>query len=504
MTEADLRLSRLEELALLERQIELQEGLPHLHGWKFYSWARKFFESTEKDNLLCAANQISKSSIQIRKVIDWATDRRKWPGLWPRRPLQFWYLYPTYQVATIEFKKKWIPEFMPRGKFVEHPDYGWRPEWKNGVIVAVHFNTDVSVYFKTYAMDVQDLQTGSVDALFLDEECPEELLPELQMRLAARGGYFHAVFTPTLGQEIWRCAIEEIGKKSETFRGAQKQQVSMFDCLYYEDGTRSPWTLEAIQRAVNACKSEAQVQRRIYGKFISDEGLKYPSFERQHNVIAEEEVPKDWDVFVGADVGSGGADNHPSAIVFLAVNPQRTKGIVFKGWRGDDIITTASDLVSRVAIMAAGLPVKRIFYDYASRDFYTIAQGMGLPVEAAEKSHSIGEQVVNVLFKNRMLVVYDTAELDPLAVELTTLKQATPKRHAKDDYADAMRYALTKVDWDWSVLSSKAPTEEVKPKSEIDLRRESYFGAAEDMQGAYEQEIDSWNELMSVGGSDGL
>ncbi len=487
----------MQELELRERHLELIEGLPHLYGWRFYKWSRAFFESKQRENLLCAANQISKSSTQIRKVIHWATDQSLWPDLWPRKPLQFWYLYPTYQVATIEFKKKWTPEFMPRGKFAEDKIYGWRPEWKNGVIVAAHFNSQVSVYFKTYAMDVQDLQTGSVDALFLDEECPEDLLPELQMRLAAKGGYFHAVFTPTLGQEVWRCAMEEIGKKSETFKGAHKQQVSMYDCLYYEDGTKSPWTIEAIERAKSACKSEAQIQRRVYGRFISDEGLKYPGFDRSKNLVADQEPPKGWDIYVGADIGSGGADNHPAAIVFLAVNPSRTKGIVFKGWRGDDVITTAADVVQKVVELSAGLTITRIFYDFASKDFYTIAQSMGLNVEAAEKAHTIGEQVVNVLFKNKMMSICETAELDPLCVELSTIKLSTPKRQAKDDYADALRYAVTKVEWDWSSINPKSPQAAPTIKTEIQLRRE--YVCSEQAEADAAREFEEWNELYQGG-----
>jgi phage terminase large subunit-like protein len=378
----------------------------------------------------------------------------------------------------------------------EHPVYGWRPEWKNGVIVAVHFNSGVSIYFKTYAMDPQDLQTGSVDALFLDEECPEELLAELHMRLVATGGYFHAVFTPTLGQEVWRRAFEERGKKNETYVTAFKQQVSMYDCLFYEDGTRSHWTVEAIERAKNSCKSDAQVQRRVFGRCVSDEGLKYGSFSRAKNVIPEKQPPKHWDIFVGVDIGSG-EDNHPSAIVFLAVNPERTHGEIFKGWRGDDVITTASDVVQRVLVMSAGLKIERIFYDYASRDFYNIAQGMGLPVEAAEKSHTVGEQVLNVLFRNQLLSIYDSAELDPLCVELTTLKASTPKRVAKDDYCDAARYAVTKVEWDWSILNIKAPVEETKPKTEIELRREFVSSEVLEDQNP-EAEFEEWNALLAV------
>ena len=50
-----------ERLRLREERMGYMRGLPHLHGWKWYKWAREFFESTNRQNFLCAANQISKS-----------------------------------------------------------------------------------------------------------------------------------------------------------------------------------------------------------------------------------------------------------------------------------------------------------------------------------------------------------------------------------------------------------------------------------------------------------
>ena len=230
----------LEKEKLLKQQLKLQEGLPHLYGWKWYPWARKFYESRNKMTLLCAANQISKSSTQIRKCIDWATNQHKWKTLWKRRPYQFWYLYPTKEVATIEFNKKCITEFLPRGEFKDDPIYGWTAEYRSRDIFALHFNCGVSVYFKAYSQDVQHLQTGSCDAIFTDEELPEELYDELNIRTAATDGYFSMVFTATLVQQIWRDAIEGRGY-IEKFPDALKIQVSMYDCLEYEDGTKAHW-----------------------------------------------------------------------------------------------------------------------------------------------------------------------------------------------------------------------------------------------------------------------
>lgn len=498
-----------EELRLLERKIALQKGLPHLHGWKFYNWSREFFDSRNHECFISAANQISKSSTQIRKVIHWATATDLWPELWVNQPRQFWYLYPTRDVCHVEWVKKWKPEFMPRGEFEQHPVYGWKAEYYHNRIFAIHFNSGVSVYFKTYGQDVQDLQTGTVSYLALDEETPEELMGELLMRLAATNGYISGVFTPTLGQEYWRQVIEVRGTM-ERFPSALKLQVSMFDCLQYEDGSKSPWTLEQIHRAINSCKNDAEIQRRVYGKFIVDEGLKYASFSRTKNVKPGHPLPKNWNIFVGADPGSGG-ENHPAAIAFVAVSPDWKQGRVFRGWRGDGVVTTVSDVVEKVIELSKDLhdrPVQ-VFYDWASRDFFNIATQMGLQVQPAEKSHVIGEQVVNVLFKNEMLAIYDYPELDPLCVELSNLKSKTAKTKAKDDFCDALRYAVSRIPWDWSAIRSDLPitvkeralTAEARAEQEYLRDRRQFASPTEQAEAnTIDQELEAWNELMEFYG----
>lgn len=504
MTKRDAleRLEKLERLQLLEAKIHLQANLPHLHGWKLYQWAKDYWDSLEKIQLICAANQISKSSTQIRKHIHMATSIDEWPKWWRNTPRMFWYLYPTRDVAHVEWEKKWVPEFMPRNEFKDHPQYGWRQELFHNRIFAIHWNSGVSTYFKTYKQDVQDLQTGTVAKLDLDEECPEELMSELMMRLAATDGYLSAVFTPTLGQEYWRQAIEERGKY-ERFPGAFKRQVSMFDCLKYADGSNSPWTEEQITRAINSCKSPQEVERRVYGKFIVADGLKYPSFHRQKNTKPGHPIPKTWSHWVGVDPGSGG-DNHPAAISIVAVSPDWRQGRVWKGWRGDGVVTTAGDCVTKTMEMIRGLDNVRVFYDWGCRDFFTIAQQAGLQVEAAEKSHAIGEPILNVLFKNQMLWIYDYPELDPLCLELSSLKSSTAKNKAKDDFIDSVRYAVTKVPWDWeAILGTKVIEAAAKPKlsnqaQAIQDRRDYWDGKQkEESLITIDQELDEWNTLMN-------
>jgi hypothetical protein len=302
------------ELKLNQDKLKLIEGLPHRFQWKWYTWARQFYESKNKLILLTAANQTSKSSTQIRKCIELATNKALWPTLWRTRPQQFWYLYPTKDLATTEFEKKWVTEFLPRGDFKTHPDYGWRAEYSGGRIYALHFNTGITVYFKTYAQDVTGLQASSAHAIFCDEELPVEIFPELQFRLAATDGYFSMVFTATLNQDFWRRAIERVGFADEVFPQAFKQQITMFDCLYYEDGTLGAFTEERIKQIIAMCPNENEVQRRVFGKFVKNEGRLVPSFMPNKHVIKPITLGSDYKVYSGVDIGSGGKA-HPADCV---------------------------------------------------------------------------------------------------------------------------------------------------------------------------------------------
>lgn len=428
---------KLEKAKLLEQKLLLKKNLPHLYGYKFYPWARKFFESTNKVNILCSGNQISKSSTQIRKVIHWATSPKLWPILWPHmpHPRLFLYFYPSSYLATIEFENKWIPEFLPRNDLQNHPLYGWHAEYRAKYIQTLKFNSGITVAFKTYSQDVTDLQASTPAAVFIDEEPPEEIVPEIQARLFATNGYIHFAFTPTLGQEFFREAIEETGPK-ERFKTALKLQVSMYDCLTYEDGTPSFWTKERIEQIKNSCKSDAEIKRRVYGRFVLDSGLKYQAFDPARNVIEPVDIPRDWSVYIGVDSGSGGRFSHPSAVCFVAMRPDYQLGYVFKGRRFDGMQTTNSDLVSLVMDMKRDLknPVIGVFYDYAATDLRAIAYQMGETWIPAEKSHLIGEQYVNVSLKNKMLQIFDLDENYTLISELKSVKVSTPKNQAHDDH----------------------------------------------------------------------
>jgi hypothetical protein len=420
----------------------------------------------------------------------------------------FWYLYPTLEVATVEFHEKWVKEFLPKGEFKNHPKYGWTEEYRAKKIHCIRFNSGVTVYFRSYAQDSEDLQTASLFAIFCDEELPIELYPELNARISAASirGYWHMCFTATIGQEQWRLTMEERGTKHELFKKAFKLQVSLYDCKKYMDGKPSPWTDEIIQETVDACATDAEVQRRVWGKFVLDEGLMFSSFSKKGNVTKSHALPKNWTIWTGIDYGSGGKTGHPASIVFLGVSPDFTQGRVFKAWRGDKIETTAGDILDQYTRMKGKMKPVGEFYDHQHRDLYTVAQRRkpAIPLQKAEKGQDVGISTMNTLFKLEMLKIYEDdqdTEIPKLVQELMAVRTETPKPKRKDDLCDALRFAVAKVPWNYAAKKAK----KVVDDSNL-TEREREWNRQKEARGGVdllEAEIDLANEAFDYEGDFG-
>ena len=143
-----------------------------------------------------------------------------------------------------------------------------------------------------------------------------------------------------------------------------------------------------------------------------------------------------------------------------------------------------------------------IFFDYHAKDFGTICSRKGLSVMKADKSHNLGESVLNVLFKNGSLLVFDLPQLDELVFELTNLKLDIAKRSARDDAADALRYCLSRVPFNWAKLGVamqlQKPTETKilsKQEQEFQDRRSGIFSGKQEDRISIDDELSAWGEL---------
>jgi len=414
---------------------------------------------------MTAANQIGKSTAQIRRWINWATDQSLWPELWPgafalgKKPNLFWYLYPDSKTFETEWETKWIP-LLPKREGEEDPEfwaiYGWEHIKKAGLIIGIRFNSGIRGEYRFYSQDTSNLQAGTVYYVAFDEELPVEHMTELEFRLSDTNGYMSGVFTATLGQKFWWDVMEGVGEE-ERKTAAWKKQVSLYDCQEFEDGTLTKWTDSEIARAKLRCATEADIQRRIYGKFASAGNLKYESFDKPKNCVSPMAIPPSWKIYAGVDVGSG-KGNHKAAISFIAVNPEYTQGRVFFAWRGDHVRTTAGDVLTQYRTMKMqlelkGLRIEAAAYDWAAKDFFTIATSYGEAFQSAIKNRDVGEMTGNALFKNGMLLLHNNdPEIEKLVSEILSTTNRTDTSHNQDDLLDATRYAWMLIPWDWTAL----------------------------------------------------
>lgn len=435
--------------SLLERKLYIRDNVPFLPdaGHKLYQWQHDFIESTNKVNLLTAANQVGKSSSGIIKCLRWAYTPELWPSLWKRRPTLFWYFYPTLDNATLEFETKWLPTYMPKECMKNDPRYGYRVEYdKDRKIKYIMTATGIMILFRSYEIQPKNIQAATVFAVFADEECPISHYPEINARLMSTDGYYHNIFTATLGQEYLRRAMEERNTDNETFKVAFKKQVSLYECLTYKDGSPSTvWTKKRIEEEIAKCSSKEEVDRRILGKFVKTAGLRYSSFSFNKNVKEAHPIPKSWLIYAGIDYGSGGDRNHPSAIVFVGVSPDYLNARVFKCWRGDGIKTTQGDVIEKYIELSQGMDVIEASYDYSAADMDVLAARHGVMLKKANKDRSYGIPLVNTLFSNGQLIIYRGDENDKLIAECQTVADSQNGKAHGDDLSDGLRYAVAAI-----------------------------------------------------------
>lgn len=427
-----------------------------------------------------------------------------------QKPNQFWSFYPTQEVWQTEFETKWEPDFLPRGEYKNHPVFGWKPTYDKGLIKKIEFNSGVTIYCKTYAQKIKDLQSGSVHAIFLDEEPPVEFIPELQARLRATNGYFNGVMTPTLGQEYWRRVFEPKNPEEEIFPDADKETVSLYDCQTYEDGTKTKWTDQRIQEIIAECPTQADVLRRVWGRFVKSEGLRFESFDLDRNTMSPQPVPRNWQIYAAVDPGSGGKSGHPAAIVFIAVRPDFKEGWVFKAWRGDGIPTANPDILDKYQEMAQGLLVVSKVYDYKDKDFQLVALARGEAFEKANKARDDGFGLVNSLLKLGVLKVFrGDVETEKLIAEFMAVPITNDKRKLLDDLTDAVRYDCMQVPWDLTGLDVKAnfqdpppdqrTLEQIQADERLQARRDFVLNKNQNFDDSLEAEFEYINELSGAG-----
>ena len=508
-------MSLKKKVEILRKMKRMEHELPHLYGFDLYPYQREFLNTTKEWQFLCAANQIGKTTTLLLKLVALATDKTLWKKLWVDQPQLFLYLLPNQKLHNENALTKWV-SVLPRGEKREDDYYGWEWEKRGKDFLGINFNNGLRIRFLSYGQNIHSLQNLSAHVIAFDEEPNWDIVPEVQTRTSAirvadgniahaYGGFKIFGFTATKSQTYFREILEERGE-NERFPVSQgnvyKRTVSLYDCKKHASGAPSQWTEEKIEKIKSSLPTEAEIKRRVYGRFQASEGLVYQSFEMTRNTIDHKvELPPTWGYYGGIDYGAGGT-SHPSAIVLVAVDPEYHKAYVTDCWLGLGELTTCDDVILKYMEMIKKKNVIMSHYDWAAKDLHTFATRRGVSLFKANKDRDKGRNILNALFKSGMLKIEATDYFNNrLISEIGGLTDKIHKKHqsAQDHLTDALRYAVSSIPWDFTNPTDtklKVEIAHTLKGNRVRLRsgRMSYLTKDEGPQ-SIESELHEWGDL---------
>ncbi len=160
------------------------------------------------------------------------------------------------------------------------------------IIVKNYFNNFSKIWFKSCESGREKFQGSSLDFVWFDEEPPEDIYKECQMRVLDKNGEIFGTMTPLKGLTF---IYDEI------YLNKNNDDEVFYLFMSWED---NPYlNQKEIIRLCNSM-SESELASRKDGKFeLKDCGLVYPEFDTTINVIEPFSIPKDWQDTISIDPG---------------------------------------------------------------------------------------------------------------------------------------------------------------------------------------------------------
>ncbi len=164
-----------------------------------------------------------------------------------------------------------------------------------GVIDTIYvknvFGNVSTLSFKNCSQGREKFQGTSLDFVWFDEEPPEEIYVECQMRVLDKVGDVFGTMTPLKGL-TWVYDTVYLNLKNDPEIWCEQMEWS-----------DNPYLDSAEIERLTATMSEEEIESRRYGRFNANEGLVYPEFDATVHVIEPFDVPLEWQSTVSIDPG---------------------------------------------------------------------------------------------------------------------------------------------------------------------------------------------------------
>jgi phage terminase large subunit-like protein len=287
--------------------------------WAFKPWEKKDGSSPQRDFIRAAANhaeRLFRAGNRCGKTFVGAADTLLHVLGWHpfsrfRGPQKWWVSGLDWEFGIGQVIWPTMREMIPWDQ-VKTITYHRRsePELPNTII----FRNGGQITFKSGDSGRRKYQGAKLHGIWLDEEHPADIIPEVRARLLDKRGYLTATLTPVM-RARW---VLDLERQPSTFTVT----ASLLDA--------AKAGLTDLKATLDYADSLPERQRlvRVEGTFIALEGSVYPEFSRDSHlaivkdgkvmlggrVLAPWPLPAGWPRFAAIDFGY----SNPTAVVILA------------------------------------------------------------------------------------------------------------------------------------------------------------------------------------------
>jgi phage terminase large subunit-like protein len=351
----------------LNQYYGLLQQLEEHKKWNWLEWyepvpKQKEFHDAGKSyrqRMLMAANQVGKTLSAGAEVAmhltgdypDW------WDGKVWEEPTNWWVAGVTSESTRDNPQRILMGRAeagtgtLPKNRIVEIKKARGVPGAINSVKVR-HESGGLSVVtFKSYDQGREKWQGETLHGIWCDEEPPADIYDEAVTRLNRHKGHMLLTFTPLLGMtDVVRRYLEpDPNDKGKKLRCVV--HMTLEDATFYSEEEREE---------IASQYSESMREARVKGLPMFGEGLIYP-FPDEQIAVEPFEIPDYWRRIVGLDHGI----DHPSALVWIAYDPDNDVVYVYDCWKQSD--TTIADRYAAYKERGDWIPVAWP-HDVARRD----------------------------------------------------------------------------------------------------------------------------------------
>lgn len=225
--------------------------------------------------------------------------------------------------------KEWIVDIVMLSGRRDSPELGII----DTVVIKNVFGGLSKIGFKSCDQGREKFQGTSLDYVWFDEEPPYDIYKECLMRIVDKCGIIFGTMTPLKGL-TW--VYDEIYLNSHNNPEVWHEHMEWND---------NPYLNKEEIKLMNSTLSEEELNSRRYGLFAAANGLVYPEFSEQVNVIDPFKVPVDWYDNISIDPGL----NNPLSCHWYAVDYDGNVYVIAEHYEAGKDIEYHSNMIKAIS-----------------------------------------------------------------------------------------------------------------------------------------------------------